>query len=59
VLNQPAILRIPEFALKLVYGEGSQALTVGQKVLPDKLLKAGFNFRFPTIEKALMDIYKF
>jgi len=58
VLVQPTVMKIPEFALKLIYGEGSKALTVGQNVLPEKLLKAGFNFRFPTIEKALMDLYK-
>jgi uncharacterized protein len=58
VLVQPTIMRIPEFALKLFYGEGARALTVGQKVLPDKLMKAGFTFRFPTIGKALLDIYK-
>jgi uncharacterized protein (TIGR01777 family) len=58
VLNQPAIMRVPEFALKLMYGEGSQALTSGQNVLPEKLLKAGFTFSFPTIEKALMNLYR-
>jgi hypothetical protein len=51
-------MRVPEFALKLIYGEGSKALTSGQNVLPEKLLKAGFTFRFPTIEKALMDLYR-
>ena len=59
VLIQPTIMRVPEFALKLMYGEGSRALTAGQKVLPEKLLKAGFIFKFPTIEKALMDLYKY
>ena len=58
VLIQPTIMRIPEFVLRLVYGEGAQALTTGQKVLPEKLLKAGFTFRYPTIEKALTGIYK-
>jgi len=57
VLTQPAIMRVPEFALKLIYGEGARALATGQKVLPEKLLKAGFTFRFPTIEKALMNLY--
>jgi uncharacterized protein len=58
VLVQPTILKIPEFTLKLLYGEGSKALTIGQNVLPEKLLKAGFIFNFPTIRKALMDLYK-
>jgi len=58
ILIQPTITMVPEFALKLIYGEGSRALTAGQNVLPEKLLKAGFIFRFPTIEKALLDLYK-
>jgi uncharacterized protein len=58
VLNQPAVMRIPEIALKMIYGEGSLALTSGQRVLPEKLIKAGFIFRFPTIEKTLMDLYR-
>jgi uncharacterized protein len=58
VLNQPAVLRIPEFALKLMYGEGAGAVTSGQSVLPDKLLGSGFIFKFPTIEKALVDLYR-
>ena len=58
VLVQPTIMKIPVFALKLIYGEGSAALTTGQNVLPDKLLKSGFIFKFPTINKALMDLYK-
>lgn len=58
VLLQPAILRVPEFGLKLIYGEGAGAIISGKKVLPGKLLKAGFNFRFPTIEKALVDLYR-
>jgi hypothetical protein len=58
VLNQPAIMRIPEFTLKLLYGEGARALTTGQRVLPEKLLQAGYNFKFPTIEKALMALFR-
>jgi uncharacterized protein len=58
VLNQPAIMRVPGFALKMVFGEGSKALTSGQKVLPGKLIRSGFEFRYPTIEKALMSIFR-
>jgi uncharacterized protein len=58
VLNQPALLRIPKFGLKLAYGEGAQALISGQRVIPEKLLKSGFEFTYPTIEKALMAMYR-
>jgi uncharacterized protein (TIGR01777 family) len=58
VMMQPAFLRIPEFVLRMVYGEGAQTLTTGQKVLPRKLLQSGFSFLFPTVEKALVNLYK-
>lgn len=58
VLRQPAIMKVPFFALKLIYGEGAEALASGQEVVPEKLVKNGFEFKFPTIEKALTDIYK-
>ena len=58
VLNKPATLRIPEFALKLKFGEGAQVLIKGQRVLPERLLMNGFNFAFPTIEKALLNLSK-
>ena len=57
-LNQPAFLTVPAFALKMIYGEGSQILLEGQRVLPEKLEKAGFRFKYPTIQNALMQIYR-
>lgn len=58
VLKQPAVMRIPELALRMIYGEGARALSTGQKVLPQKLLQAGFEFKFPTIEKALVALFR-
>jgi uncharacterized protein (TIGR01777 family) len=58
VLHRPAIMRVPYFALKMIYGEGAEALVSGQRVVPERLLNSGFEFKFPTIEKALMDLYK-
>jgi uncharacterized protein len=54
VVNQPFFLRIPLFALKLLFGEGSQVVASGQRVLPERLMKENFPFRYPTIEKALV-----
>ncbi len=58
VLTQPAIMKVPNFALKALYGEGAISLLNGQKVLPEKLLKNGFVFQFPAIESALLNLYR-
>jgi uncharacterized protein (TIGR01777 family) len=57
VFGQPAFLTIPGFILKLALGEGAQIVLEGQRVLPDKLLKAGFRFNFPSIQNCLLDIF--
>ncbi|MFW6127305.1 MAG: TIGR01777 family oxidoreductase [Thermodesulfobacteriota bacterium] len=53
VLNRPAILPAPAFMLHLLYGEFADAILTGQRVLPQKLLAAGFEYQFPTIDQAL------
>ncbi len=55
-LHRPSFMPTPEFMLRLVLGEFADTLLTGQKVLPKRLLDAGFNFNFPTIEKALADL---
>jgi len=56
-LVQPVWFKIPAFAMKMMYGEGARVLLEGQKVLPEKLMKAGFGFKYPTIQNALVQIY--
>jgi uncharacterized protein (TIGR01777 family) len=58
VLNQITIFKIPTFALKTIYGDAASTLTEGQNVIPEKLLNNGFEFEFPTIEKALLNLYR-
>lgn len=58
VLAQPVFLSIPSFALKLLYGEGAQVVTGGQRVLPERLMNEGFQFKYPTIEKALVRTFR-
>lgn len=55
-LHRPAIFTVPEFALKLVYGEASDMLTNGAYVKPVRLLDEGFKFRFADISSALADL---
>ena len=56
VLQRPAIVPVPSFALKLAFGEGAVTLTAGQKVLPGRLLNEGFKFEFPDLLPALENI---
>jgi uncharacterized protein (TIGR01777 family) len=55
-VHRPALFPAPEFALKLVFGEGSYILTEGQRVLPQATLAAGYTFRFPEIDAACADL---
>lgn len=55
VLHRPALLPLPEFVLRTAFGEMSRLLLTGQRVLPARVLDAGFTFRFPDLESALRD----
>ena len=56
VLRRPAILPVPAFALRIALGEFAAFLTTGARVLPDHAIRAGFTFRFPTLEPTLRDL---
>jgi NAD dependent epimerase/dehydratase family enzyme len=54
VLHRPALATVPEFAIKLMFGEmGEETLLAGQRVLPKRLLDAGFEFAYPELSAAL------
>ncbi len=54
VLHRPAIMPVPEIALKLAFGRMAQdTILASQRVLPKKLAGAGFEFRHPRLEEAL------
>ena len=54
VLHRPALATVPEFAIKLMFGEmGEETLLSGQRVNPKCLLDAGFEFEFPELGPAL------
>ncbi|KGQ71111.1 epimerase [Chelonobacter oris] len=58
ILTRPHFALVPEFMLKLVFGERAQLLLDSQNILPCRLLKAGFEFRFDKIDDALADCIK-
>ena len=54
-LGRPAFAPAPAFALKMVFGEMSQVLLEGQKVLPIRFKDKKFRYRYPTLEMALKE----
>ncbi len=56
-LHRPAIFPVPEFALKLLFGDMSQMLLGSQRVVPEAALRAGFRFRFTEAGEALRQIF--
>ncbi|MGD9720923.1 MAG: TIGR01777 family oxidoreductase [Pirellulales bacterium] len=54
VLRRPTILPMPAFAARLALGQmADELLLASQRVRPAKLLAAGYDFKFPTLEAAL------
>lgn len=55
-LHRPAALSIPAPFLQLILGESSSLLLDSQRVVPRKLLESGFEFQFPELMPALVDL---
>ena len=53
-LHRPTVLPVPAFAARTLFGEmGDTMLLGGQRVLPARLVEAGFDFSAPTIDIGL------
>jgi uncharacterized protein len=55
ILSRPTIFSIPESIIKLPLGEelANAALLSSTRVIPQRLIKIGYKFRFPYLESAL------
>ena len=54
VLNRPTALAIPAFAARLTFGEmADEMLLTSQRVMPKRLVAAGYQFQYPELEGAL------
>jgi len=55
-LDRPAFMRIPAFALKLLYGQMAGTVLASQRVLPEATLRTGFTFEYPDVFAALREL---
>ncbi len=54
VLSRPTFLPLPQFAVSMIFGEmGDALLLASTKVLPKRLLDAGFQFKYPDLRSAI------
>lgn len=56
VLHRPAFLAVPAPVLRITLGEFAEVLLGSQRVVPEKILRAGYTFRYPELKGALHDL---
>jgi hypothetical protein len=57
VMHRPTIFFVPEFAMRLTFGEmGKELLLASNRVLPKKLEDFGYKFKFEDLESCLRGI---
>jgi uncharacterized protein (TIGR01777 family) len=52
-LHRPALMPVPGFAIKLLYGEMSTIVTTGVRAEPARLRELGYSFTRPSLDDAL------
>jgi uncharacterized protein (TIGR01777 family) len=59
VLSRPAIFPVPEFAIKMLFGEMGETVLLGsQRVEPAQLVASGYSFRFSDLRASLQNLLK-
>ena len=56
ILNRPMLLPMPEKLLRFLLGEMANLVLGSQRVLPHRLLKQGFQFKFSQLDAALRNL---
>ena len=51
-MKRPSLVPVPSFAMKLALGEATTLALDGQRVVPKRLLEAGYIFKYQTLEDA-------
>jgi uncharacterized protein (TIGR01777 family) len=55
-LSRPAVVPMPAFSLKFMFGEMADVMLASQRVLPKAAEAAAYTFRYPALEPALANI---
>ena len=58
LLDRPALVSTPRFAVRLMLGEAADIVLTGQRVLPARAQALGYSYRFPSLREALADVLK-
>jgi hypothetical protein len=56
VLHRRSYLRVPEGAVRALFGEGAEPLLTGQRVLPRAAEKLGYQFEYPELVPAVESV---
>jgi len=57
-MHRPLLLKIPAFVIRFLFGEmGDCLLLKGQRVVPNRLIKLGYEFSYPNLVDALHHEY--
>ena len=57
-MHRPLFLKMPAFVIRMLFGEmGESLLLKGQRVVPSRLIEAGYDFRYPELKDALRHEY--
>ncbi|MEF2243556.1 TIGR01777 family oxidoreductase [Paenibacillus sp. IITD108] len=57
-MKRPHWLPVPAPAFRLLLGEMADLLLTGQRAVPRKALKHGFQFLYPTVDSAMQQLFK-
>ena len=55
-LHRPAVIPVPAFAVKALFGQMGQVVLDSQRAIPDAAIRAGFTFKYSDIYGALADV---
>ena len=56
-LFRPCLFPVPSFALKILYGQGSEVLLKGQNIYPKNLVNQGYKFSYNLIDEAFKSFF--